>query len=155
MVPILLSKFALGSNFSEYEYKSLQMNLPKAQKKLEALDKMLGESKSKFCVGDTPTLPDFAIYAEYHDVNYLGDFNLSELQNLKSWVANCETLAGVKAVHGEGSVFKMDALPSIQAIFRGIDAKTKKVVKDREMLEKLNVLQEETYYRPDDILSKP
>ena len=72
-------------------------------------------------MGDTPTLPDFVIYAEYHDVFYLGEFDLSELHNLKQWVAECETLSGIKAVHGEGSVYKMDALPAVQAVFRGID----------------------------------
>ena len=64
-------------------------------------------------VGDTLTIADIAIYAEYQDVFYLGDMQTTTLHNLNYWAKNCEETPGIKAVHCEGSHYAESVLPEV------------------------------------------
>ena len=77
---------------------------------------MIKESSGDFVAGDL-SLADFALYCEFRDTDFLGGyFDLSEYENVKKWAAACENVAGIKAVHGEGSKFATEALPAVSGM---------------------------------------
>ena len=66
---------------------------------------MLEKSSGVFLAGNTITLADFAVYAEYRNVDYLNCFDVSGLKNIQKWVKACEGTKGISTVHGNGSLF--------------------------------------------------
>ena len=94
-----------------------EMGLQKANNALKNLNDLLATNPGDFVAGDL-SLADFALYCEYRDVDYLGGyFDLTPYPNVTKWAKHCENVAGIKIVHGEGSIFASpEGLPAVSAM---------------------------------------
>ena len=72
----------------------------KVKTALEALEAALTRKGTKYLCGDSITIADFQIYAEFCDVYYMG-MSFAEYPKITAWAETCRASAGLKEVHDD------------------------------------------------------
>lgn len=76
------------------------------------------KTKSKFIVGNTPTLADFVLCSEMYDFWYMkkGAEVAAKYPAVRHWMERCEQSPGMVDVFGAGSALKKEAIPLLQSM---------------------------------------